>query len=71
MASKKIQILGGFPQSNWEQTDDTKIDYIKNKPVEATDDEVMELLMAYSIVMLVSDTTGYTYLDADGKILVI
>ena len=30
--TRKIQILGGFPQSDWVQTDKTKSDYIKNKP---------------------------------------
>lgn len=58
-------------QSDWNQSDNAKLDFIKNKPVEATDDEVMELLMEYDVITLVSDTTGYTYLDADDKILVI
>ena len=31
MSTKRIQIIGGFPQSDWEQTDETKTDYIKNK----------------------------------------
>lgn len=31
--SKKIQILGGFPQADFNQTDETKSDYIKNKPI--------------------------------------
>lgn len=62
---------GGQVQSDWAQTNPAAIDYIKNKPVEATDDEIMELLMEYNIITLVSDTTGYIYLDADDKILVI
>lgn len=32
MSTKKIQILGGFPQADFNQTDETKSDYIKNKP---------------------------------------
>ena len=33
MSTKKIQILGSMvPQSDWAQTDETKIDYVKNKP---------------------------------------
>ena len=35
MSTKKIQILNGasiIPQSDWNQADDTKVDYIKNKP---------------------------------------
>jgi hypothetical protein len=57
--------------ADWEQTDEAQLDYIKNKPSIATDDEVMELLFSRSIVTPVSDSTGYTYLDVDQKILVI
>ena len=32
MSTKKIQIIGGFPQADFNQTDETKSDYIKNKP---------------------------------------
>lgn len=31
--SKKIQIVGlDIPQADWNQTDETQLDYIKNKP---------------------------------------
>ena len=45
--TKKIQILGTFPQSDWKQTDETKSDYIKNKPdleTYATQDWVKEYI---------------------------
>lgn len=58
-------------QSDWNQVDETKADFIKNKPVEATDDEVMALLAAYNVITLFADATGYVYLDVDGKILVM
>jgi hypothetical protein len=33
MSTKKLQIVGSMiPQSDWNQTDKTKADYIKNKP---------------------------------------
>ena len=33
MSTKKLQIVGTVvPQSNWDQTDSTATDYIKNKP---------------------------------------
>lgn len=32
MSTKKIQIIGGFPQADFNQTDETKSDFIKNKP---------------------------------------
>lgn len=72
LLKSKLANGGGVQvQSDWAQTNSAAIDYIKNKPVEATDDEIMELLMGYNIITLVSDTTGYIYLDADDKILVI
>lgn len=66
--------MGGsddFVQPDWEQTDETAKDYIKNKPSVATDDEVMALLSSLNIVTPVSDSTGYTYLDIDSKILTL
>ena len=39
MSTKKIQILNGasiIPKPDWNQTDDTKADYIKNKPTLGT-----------------------------------
>ena len=69
--AKKLQIVGNFhiPQADWNQTDETKNDYIKNKPRIATDDEVMTLLRSYNIITLIVDSTGYVYLDKDEKIL--
>lgn len=33
MSTKKIQVIGSMvPQSDWAQTDESKVDYIKNKP---------------------------------------
>ena len=32
MSTKRIQILGGFPQSDWNQEDATHPSYIHNKP---------------------------------------
>ena len=43
--TKKIQILGTFPQSDWAETDETKSTFIKNKPdlgAYATQDWVKE-----------------------------
>lgn len=37
MSTTKIQLLGGFPQSDFAQTDSTQPDYIKNKPEIATE----------------------------------
>lgn len=36
MPTKRIQLISGFPQADFNQTDMTKSDYIKNKPVPLT-----------------------------------
>lgn len=56
-------------RSDWAQEDPDAPDYILNKPSIATDDEVMELLFSKNVVTPISDSTGYTYLDQDQKIL--
>ena len=71
MSTKKIQILNGSFQSDWNETDETQINFIKNKPNIATDDEVMALLSTENIVTPVADASGYIYLDSDEKILTI
>lgn len=43
MKTKKIQVIGGFPQSDWNQTDDTQMDYIKNKPTNLLHTEVITI----------------------------
>lgn len=45
---KKIQIINGasiVPKPDWNQTDDTKADYIKNKPttMESTENKITSL----------------------------
>lgn len=32
MSTKRIQIIGGFPQADWNQTDENDPSYIHNKP---------------------------------------
>ena len=39
MSTRRVQIIGGFPQSDWNQTDETAVDYIKNKPDTLTGQE--------------------------------
>lgn len=36
MPTRRIQLISGFPQADFNQTDMTKSDYIKNKPVPLT-----------------------------------
>lgn len=43
--------------------------YTNEKTKTATDDEVIALLISRNVIMPVSDSTGYVYLDKDQKIL--
>lgn len=58
-------------QSDWNQTDATKMDFIKNKPEEPTDEEFLQLLMDMDIVQPLSDNNGTVYTAADNKIYVL
>lgn len=44
MSTKRIQILGGFPQADWKQVDETKSDFIKNKPTVLTEEEIVQIV---------------------------
>lgn len=70
MASKKIQIIGGFPQANWEQTDATKSDYIQNKPIESTDMDIIVWMASENIVTPVASASGAVYTN-NNKVLII
>lgn len=68
-AVNNLQI--GQVQADWNQTDETAADYIKNKPALAQDEEVFELLSSQDIIAPVTDSTNYMYLDNDGSILIM
>ena len=77
MSTKRIQIIGGFPQSDWAQTDETKTDYIKNKPTLGTlasKDAVSKSDLASdvqaSIDTKVSTVNGVAP-DADGNVNIV
>lgn len=63
MASKKLQIVGlDIPQSDWNQTDETQLDYIKNKPdidgkIDTKVDKVTTSNVIYGTGMLGGQTT--------------
>lgn len=56
-------------QSDWEQTDETKIDFIKNKPEDATDDDVIAMMQEIDAFPVVMDENGDIMTDEDGAIL--
>lgn len=50
MSTKKIQIVGSIvPQPDWNQTDETKADFIKNKPFGAEEVKLDYLTFPYSV----------------------
>lgn len=57
-------------QPDWDQTDETALDFIKNKPIEETEDDAMEMLFDMGIIIPAVDD-GAILTDENGNILVI
>lgn len=55
-------------QSDWKQTDETAMDFIKNKPIEVTFEDVLEYMTSENIVNPVASNTNSLYTNNDGKI---
>ena len=60
-----------FVQSDWDQTDEEAADFIKNKPVEATDDEALDMLAEMGVLEAVIDADGAILTDENNNILTI
>ena len=58
------------PQPDWNQTDETALDFIKNNPVEETEDDALEMLFDMGIIVPAVDD-GAILTDENGNILVI
>lgn len=58
-------------QSDWIQTDETKIDFIKNKPIEETEDDALEMLTEMGILDPVTDEENNILTDEEGNIFTI
>ena len=56
-------------QADWNQTNNTALDYIKNKPEIATDEEIIEMLMEEDMFPVVTDSDGAILADENGNIL--
>ena len=56
---------------DWNQNDETKIDFIKNKPVEETEDDAMEMLAEMGLANPVTDEENNILTDENGNILTI
>lgn len=57
--------------ADWEQTNELAPDYIKNKPVEETEDDAMEMLAEMGLANPVTDEENNILTDENGNILTI
>ena len=55
-------------QSDWSQNDETKADYIKNKPSIATNDDAMDLLAEIGIIEPITNSNGEILISASNEI---
>lgn len=53
-----IQVQVGGSQPDWSQTDEAAADYIKNKPLIATNDDAMDLLAEIGIITPITNSNG-------------
>ena len=58
-------------QADWNQSDSTRTDFIKNKPVEMTEDDAFNMLVELSVIAPVVNEDGAIYTDENGAILTI
>ena len=56
-------------QSDWNVTDENSAAYIKNKPEEATEDEIIDLMFSLDIFPVVLDEEGNILIDENNNIL--
>ena len=55
-------------QSDWSQNDEAAADYIKNKPLIATNDDVMDLLAEIGIIEPITNSNGEILISASNEI---
>lgn len=58
-------------QADWNQTDETAMDFIKNKPYEETEDDALELLMEMGVLEATTNEEGFVLTDENNNILTI
>ena len=58
-------------QSDWNQTDTTKIDYIKNKPSIVSEDEFLSWLNEAKVVEPMASASGELYVNNNNEIYVL
>ena len=65
------QIASAAVGADWEQTNELAPDYIKNKPIEETEDDAMEMLAEMGLANPVTDEENNILTDENGNILTI
>ena len=58
-------------QSDWNVTDENSSGYIKNKPEETTEDEIIDLLISMDMMPVVTDEYGNIMTDEYDAILLV
>ena len=58
-------------QRDWEQTDETAMDFIKNKPYEETADDALEMLNEMGVIEATTNEEGFVLTDENGNILTV
>ena len=70
--AKKLQVVGFIgKQPDWNQTDETQKDCIKNKPYEETEDDALELLAEMGVLEATTNEEGFVLTDENNNILTI
>ena len=63
--TKYVQLLGGLPKPDWDETDETSQSFIKNKPNE---DDALELVTELELATPVAASDGSIYTDENGVV---
>lgn len=70
IATGETKLLGGV-QSDWNETDETSLAFIKNKPIIPTDADAWETLIAIGMYERIADETGAVLTDETGNVLLL
>ena len=64
----QVNTGGGSSQPDWSQTDEAAADYIKNKPLIATNDDAMDLLAEIGIITPITNSNGEILTSSSNEI---
>ena len=59
--------IADLPQPDWNQNDETTADYIKNKPLIATDDDVLDFLVDIEAIIPVTNLRGEILISSSNE----